>query len=111
MDRAPVLVYKGTSIGQSKSMERFLAKKLGFAGANEIEEAQIDQISEHVRDIRTKYADARVGKTGDELEAAKATFIAEALPVWMEKLEKTLPGTNFAVGDKMSLADVYIQQL
>lgn len=52
LNRAPILYYKGQPISQSKTIERFVARKLGFMGADEIEEAQIDAITEHIRDVK-----------------------------------------------------------
>ncbi len=116
MGRIPVLDYKGPdgefSIGHSRSIERFVAKKLGFFGSNDTEAALIDMITEHVRDIKQKYNDSKVGKKDADLEAAKTKFISEDLPVWFGKLEKCLSGTNgFAVGSNISLADVTIYSL
>jgi hypothetical protein len=66
MDRAPVLLYTEagttTTIGQSKAIERFVARKLGLYGSNEIESALIDIICEHIRDIKQKYSDVKTGK-------------------------------------------------
>jgi hypothetical protein len=116
MGRVPLLVYSGpdsnVTIGQSKAIERFVSKKLGLFGSNDNEAALIDMIGEHVRDIKQKYNDAKAGKKGEELDAARTKFIGEELAVWFGKLEKTLSGTNgFAVGDKISYADVVIHSL
>ena len=111
MGRLPILTYNGTKIGQSKTIERFLAKKFGLFGSNEIEEARIDAVTEHVRDIRQKFLDSRVGKTGDELTAAKAAFVSNDLPKWLDKLEHSLEKNGFAVGSKLSLADLYVFNL
>eukprot|EP01033_Poteriospumella_lacustris_P011902 gene11902-8492_t len=105
MDRLPILTYNGAKIGQSKTIERFLAKKLGFFGSNDVEEALIDAVTEHVRDIKQKYNDAKAGKSGDEQAAAKAAFIANDLPKWLDKLEHSLEKSGFSVGSKLSLAD------
>ena len=62
LGRLPILVYNGTvEIGQSKTIERFLARQFGFAGDNIIEEALIDTICENIRDIKQKYMDCRIG--------------------------------------------------
>eukprot|EP01034_Spumella_vulgaris_P001323 gene1323-1740_t len=60
------------TLGQSKTIERFVAKKLNLFGSNDNEGALIDMIAEHVRDIKQKYNDAKAGKKDAELEAAKA---------------------------------------
>lgn len=113
MGRLPILEYSGPegtiTLGQSKTIERFIAKKLGLFGSNDFEAAQIDMVSEHVRDIKQKYNDIKSGKKDAELQAAKEKFMKEELPVWFEKLEKSLSGINgFAIGSSVSLADVSI---
>ena len=111
MDRLPLFVYDGVTIGQSKTIERFVAKKTGFMGTSDIDEALIDMITEHVRDIKQKYNDSKAGKSGEDLAAAKAAFIATELPVWAQKLEKCVSKEGYSVGSKLSLADIAIQQL
>ena len=65
LGRAPVVVVDGTeSIGQSKTIERYLARRLGVMGANEFEAAQIDSITEHVRDLKDKYQKAKSTAAG-----------------------------------------------
>eukprot|EP01041_Mallomonas_annulata_P006071 gene6071-12246_t len=111
MDRAPILIYNGTAIGQARTIERFVAKKMGFFGADDIEAAHVDMIAEHIRDIKQFYSQAKAGKKDDELAEAKAKFMSEKFPEWMAKLEKCLGSSGFAVGNKMSLADVVINEL
>ena len=112
MDRVPILTYNDTfTLGQSRTIERFVAKKLGLFGASDLEEAKIDMITEHVRDIKDKYNSSKVGKAGDELAAAKANFLANEFPNWMKKLEKCLDSDGFAVGNRISLADVHVRQI
>uniref|UniRef100_A0A7S0XE51 Glutathione transferase n=1 Tax=Chromulina nebulosa TaxID=96789 RepID=A0A7S0XE51_9STRA len=111
LNRVPILDYNGVQIGQSKAIERFVAKKLGFMGTNDIEEAQVDMMCEHVRDIRIKYNEIRFNKSGEELEAAKKNFIVNDLGVWLEKLENVVPNSIYSVGDKLSLADINIYLL
>lgn len=109
MGRLPIFSHGDVSFGQTKAIERYVAKQLGMFGSNDAEAAQIDCTVENVRDIKQKYADCRAGKKDEELAAAKAKFVTEELPKWAEKLEKSIPGTaGFAVGDKISLADVAI---
>jgi hypothetical protein len=51
----PQLTYNGEDIPQSKAIERFLAKKFGFFGKNEVDAALIDAFSEQIRDININY--------------------------------------------------------
>ena len=52
LQRVPILITdEGATIGQSKAIERFLAKKFNLMGSSDVEEAQIDCIAEHCRDV------------------------------------------------------------
>lgn len=107
LDRAPTCTVDGVTFGQSKAIERYIAKKYGFWGSTDIEGAQIDMLAEHCRDVKQKYADARAGKKDEELAAAKAAFVGSDLASWAAKIEKCLIGTDgYSVGSKLSYADV-----
>ena len=71
-----------------------------------MEAAQIDAITEHVRDIKDKYNKAK----GDK--ETKAKYFAETMPEMMGKVEKAvglLGGSGPAlIGSKLSLADLTI---
>jgi hypothetical protein len=73
MDRVPLLTINGETVGQSKTIERFLAKKCGFAGSTDMEAAQIDMWCEHLADIKKSYGDSKAGKSGEEANVAKAS--------------------------------------
>jgi hypothetical protein len=45
--------------GQSKTIERFVARQHGFLGSNELEAAQVDMICEHMRDIKQMFVNGR----------------------------------------------------
>mmetsp|Transcript_1468 Transcript_1468/g.4146 ORF Transcript_1468/g.4146 Transcript_1468/m.4146 type:complete len:273 (+) Transcript_1468:34-852(+) len=103
--RAPVCIIDGQpGLGQSKALERYMARRLGLMGSTEMEAAQIDAVTEHVRDIKDKYQKAK----GDK--ETKAKFFATEMPEFMQKMEKAvklLPGSGPAlVGSGLSLADV-----
>ena len=53
LNRAPILILPdGKVIGQSKAIERYLAKRYGLMGASPEDEAIIDCIAEHCRDVK-----------------------------------------------------------
>lgn len=55
LGRAPMLrLADGTELGQSKTIERYLARELGLMGVTASDAARIDMICEHVRDIKDK---------------------------------------------------------
>lgn len=107
MGKVPMLEVGGVKVGQSKAIERFVAKKVGMFGANDIQSAQIDALCSNVIDIKDAYKAAKeAGK--DDKEAAMKKWFDETLPEWLAKVEACLPEAPgpWLVGDKMSLADV-----
>lgn len=117
LNRAPVLVTSdGITIGQSKAIERFIARRLGLMGSSPIEEALVDCVAEHCRDV--KDAQMRKGfsaftknKSDEEKATAKQEWFETEMPVMLEKINEVVQsaGTKgFAVGSAPSLADVAI---
>jgi len=111
MGRLPLLEVDGAQIAQSKTIDRFIAKKCGFLGASDIEAAQIDALCEHVRDIKDAYQKVRA--LPDEAKpAGMEKYFGTDLPEWCGKLEKAIALTSktpgCAVGDKLSMADLTI---
>lgn len=52
MGQMPVLETNGRTIHQSISISRFLGKKFGLAGSNDLENAEIDSVVDSVNDFR-----------------------------------------------------------
>ena len=90
MDRLPLLHVDGFTIGQSKSIERFVARRCNLLGSSDIEAAQIDCITEHIRDIKDKYQKVKALPAAEKEEALKKWFDSD-LSEWLVKLEKSLP--------------------
>ncbi|KAG8458868.1 hypothetical protein KFE25_004202 [Diacronema lutheri] len=116
MGRAPLLeLDDGRALGQSRAIERFVARSHGLFGGSEFEGAQIDAILEHTRDVRDAYGRAvpAFGAETEDKAAKRAQWYAEALPDWLRRLEAALPpgGNNVAVGSSLSLADLAIWHL
>lgn len=121
LNRAPVLVTpEGRTIGQSKSIERYLARRFGLMGSSPEDEATIDCIAEHCRDV--KDAAQRKGfsrfardKTDEEKAAARAEWFETDLPDWLRRIEAVVMETSstpgYAVGSSPSYADVIIWSL
>jgi prostaglandin-H2 D-isomerase / glutathione transferase len=108
-DRLPVLYLENNqAVGQSKAIERYLAKKFGLMGSTDEEALQVDVICEHCRDVKDKYFASRVGKSGDDLVKAKQTFVSQDLPAWLGKIDKVIKPGGYCVGSKLSLADLYM---
>ena len=56
----PVLHVGDKQIGQSKAIERYIAKLTNMMGTNDIEAAQIDCVTEHIRDIKGTWLDCNI---------------------------------------------------
>ncbi len=93
-----------TEIPQSKAIERFISKRYGLMGSNLFEESKIDAVCECIRDIKDRYQKVKSG-TDEE----KANYFLNVLPTEFSDLAKVLDqDTKYAIGNKLSLADVSI---
>lgn len=112
LGKVPYLDVDGVKFGQSKAIERFVAKQVGMMGASDIEAAQIEQLCESVIDFKAAYTKAKGTQGDDEKKAAVDKFFAEGLPDSNKLAEKSLPAAPgpWLVGSKMSLADIVFYQ-
>jgi glutathione S-transferase len=124
LNRVPILNHNGNLIGQSSSINRYLAKQLGLLGTTNDEEAQIDSMCEHLVDIKSAWRKlVPYGKemTDDETQAANELwFNTPASPAtkdrkerqlqwFLEQVEGFLPNDlGYSVGDRPSLVDAYL---
>lgn len=108
LGKVPLLVVDGAKMGQSKAIERFVAKEVGLMGSTAVEFGQIDQLTETIRDIKDAYNAAKRTVGDEEKKAAVDKFFAEGLPEWVAKTEKSIPPGDgpFLVGGKISYADL-----
>jgi len=103
--QVPVLNVDGTQIAQSSAIARYISRKYGFFGANELETAQIDAVWEQVVDIRKNWFVARE-KDGGKPGEHQAKFYGTSLPEQFALLDRNTKGDGHFVGNKLSLADV-----
>lgn len=121
LGRAPILIVNDNQIiGQSRAIERFLAKQLGLMGTNAIEEAQIDCIAEHCRDVkdmaqRKGFSAFTRNKTDEEKAIARKEWFEQDLPTMLQKIEtavqKTSQKSGYSMGSSNSYSDVCIFSL
>lgn len=93
-------------------IERYLAKKYDMMGKTLFEEAKIDCVCEHIRNIKENYKHlTNYQKLKSERD--KHNYFTEHLKQELESLTHILePDTTpFSVGNKLSLADLYIYTL
>jgi len=107
LNKVPFLEVDGVTIPQSKTIERFLARRFNMMGVNDVENAQIDAICESVRDFKEMYQKVR-GK-GEDIVSGMNEWFTVTLVERLSLLENQLVGEDgFCVGNMMSLADVVL---
>ena len=97
-NKVPYLCVDDEVIGQSKAIERYLARRFNMMGDSEIEALKIDCICEWVRDFKTNYQKEKVNAEN---------WFNVLLPEKMELLENIVQ-TNYSVGSKVSLSDIVL---
>ena len=107
LGRLPILEVDGVRIAQSKTIERFVAKQLGLMGSSPIEEALVDAVCEHQRDVREAYGVVDALPKAGKAEKYKQWFDND-FPALLAKVEAALPkGPGpWLVGAQLTLADV-----
>jgi glutathione S-transferase len=122
MGKLPFLEVGGQVISQSKSIERYLARRFKLMGDTNEEGALIDSYCEYIRDFKTAYQTVRKAENKEE---AMEKWFGETLPEKLSSFEKilyentdfqntsseiksVLGETRFSVGNKLSLADIVI---
>ena len=105
MDRVPVLDADGVRLAQSKAIERFVARRVGCLGKDDVEAAQIDIVTEHVRDIKQAYQKVRGVEDADEKSKATDAWFSTDLADYSRKLEAVVAST-VARHERINLAHV-----
>lgn len=107
LNKVPFLLDDGVIISQSKTIERYLARKYNMMGDNDLEHAVIDSICEWVRDFKDLYQKVRRVEEEKREEAMKEWFEV-TLVEKLELLEHILGDSGHSVGARLSLADVVL---
>tara|TARA_Y100000996_G_scaffold415271_1_gene409081 strand:- start:2464 stop:3117 length:654 start_codon:yes stop_codon:yes gene_type:complete len=108
LNKLPFLEVDGVTIPQSKSIERFLARRFNMMGSNDLESAQIDAICESVRDFKELYQKVRK-LPEEEKDAGMNEWFTVTLVERLTLLEHQLTGSEgFSVGTTLSLSDVVL---
>ena len=107
LNKLPYLEVDGVIIPQSKTIERFLARRFNMMGDTDVQGAQIDSICECVRDFKDLYQKVRA-LPEDEKEKGMVEWFTVTLVEKLTLLENLLGENGFAVGNTLSLADVVL---
>lgn len=124
LGRMPIAQVGEESVGQSMAIYYYLAAETGLMGEGHLEAAQILAVGEHLREMMLEFRKIVPAGTAPEIEAADKWFDTGAddvsgtadsskrssrfLKWWMGRIENSLASTGFAVGNKLSLADIQL---
>ncbi|CAD5120282.1 DgyrCDS8858 [Dimorphilus gyrociliatus] len=105
----PVLEVDGVTICQHRAIGRLLAKRLGYYGKGDIEQAKIDMIVDCISDIMDHCVVIHFYmEEGPQKQKDLSEFLNKTLPQGIENLSKLLDqnkqGMGF-VGDSLTWAD------
>lgn len=104
--QVPAYEENGKVLTQSFAIDTYLAEKNGFYGSNAEERYEINNLLFSYDDLFPKFRPAVLPKVDDE-EAKK--FLEESAPKFLQAYEKKIPqGKDYVVGNKFSLADIYL---
>merc|ERR1711971_1076119 len=102
----PVLRWDGVELAQSMAIVRFVARRAGLAGKNDLEFAQADMVACHYEDIGAKMRKMIFADSQKERETLVKEYLGEFLPKWLEPLEKLLKkGGEWFAGSSPTFAD------
>lgn len=108
MGQMPVLEVDGKRVHQSLAMCRYVAKQVGLAGANPLEELQIDAIVDTINDFRLKIAIVAYEPDDSVKEKKMITLNNEVIPFYLTKLNVIAKeNSGHLVLGKTTWADVY----
>lgn len=113
LNRAPILVTDtGRVIGQSKAIERFLARRFGLMGHNPEDEAIIDCIAEHCRDVKDAarlkgFSKFTKNKTDEEKARDRKEWFEVDMPKFLLSIEDAISETSTSPGFSFGSAPTY----
>ncbi|XP_021711349.1 glutathione S-transferase isoform X2 [Aedes aegypti] len=108
MGQMPVLEVDGKRVHQSLAMCRYVAKQIGLAGSDPVEELQIDAIVDTINDFRLKIAIVAYEPDDMVKEKKMITLTNEVIPFYLTKLNVIAKENNgHLVLGKPTWADVY----
>ncbi|XP_049856599.1 glutathione S-transferase-like [Schistocerca gregaria] len=110
--KLPVLEIDGKKMHQSTAICRYLGKKLGLAGENDWESAEIDMAVDTITDLRLKLSDYYWEPDEAIKQKKKETVFKETLPFYLERLnEQVKENGGYLAAGKMTWGDIFFAAL
>jgi len=107
----PVLTVGGHTVAQSGAIERYAAKVAHLYGANELDAAKIDQVTEGVSDLLVKFRATYQEKDAENKKKMVEAYFKDEFPKWAGFLEALLKSNNggagYFVGNGATYADIH----
>jgi len=108
MGQLPVVEVDGYRVHQSFAINRFLAKRIGLAGANEWESLQVDSVVDTINDLRQKIVAVRFEENEETKKVKTVTLETETIPFYLNKLEEIAKENNGHLATKnLTWADFF----
>ena len=106
----PMIEYDGVKLAQSKAINRFLARKAGLAGKDDLEQCQVDMYLELLSELFDAWIKVAFEKDEARKKEAQKTFEEQKFPNFVKTAEKKLgeAGGKYFVGNHLTLADLEI---
>ncbi|XP_077999274.1 hematopoietic prostaglandin D synthase-like isoform X1 [Glandiceps talaboti] len=106
----PILEVDGVILAQSRAIARFVASEHGLAGKDNLENAQIDMITDVFEDLLQGLIKIYYEKDEEKKKVMESEYHTNKVPVLLGGLEKLLKDNNggdgYFVGDGITWADL-----
>jgi len=103
------------NVVQSQAINRYVARKYGYAGSTEREVVLIDMVAEGARDLLESSVKSRYFRPQEQRQAEIQKFAEGALNDWLnyysDILEDNNGGKGYFVGDKVSYGDFCVYEV
>lgn len=100
-------------IVQSNAILRYIANKFNLGGKTLAEQAKVDQVNEHLVDLRKEIFSQLVFCEKEKFEENKKKFVEETLTYFFAGFEKWIVDgkKEFVAGDEITVADLHLAQI